>query len=1645
MLHRWIRQVKKWLDERRGVSLQVAFVTAGLTPRRSPRRRLYLEQLEDRLAPATGLTGGNQALMQSYGQLPISFEANVGQTDAQVQYLARGSGYALFLTSTGAVLNLQSQSSGEPGASATGVLLASSLPPVAYAPGSPMSFATTNVALAMNMVGANLQATVIGQDQLPGTSNYFIGNDATQWHTGITNYGQVAYQDVYPGVNLVYYGNQQQLEYDFVVAPGADPGSIHFAIQGADSISLDGQGDLVLSTALGDVVEHAPVIFQEINGTREAIAGEFVLLGQNEVGFQVGAYDSSLSLTIDPVLVYSTYLGGNVNDGAYALALDGSGNCYLTGATNSANFPTTTGAYQLTNKGYPDVFVSKMNATGTALIYSTYFGGSGGDWGTGIGIDVSGDAYIAGYTASTDLPVTAGALQSNYGGGNDDTFVAKFNASGSALSYSTYLGGSGADYPHGFAVDSAGNAYVVGLTTSSNFPTTTGALEASFNTALTNSGDGFVAKLNPTGSALVYGTYLGGSNSDVANAVAVDGSGNAYVTGGTSSTDFPTTAGAYQTVYRPNGDAFVVELNSVGTALVFGTYFGGPGGTFGEGGQAIALDGAGDVYIAGQTDSASSPTSAGALQTQYGSGNFDAFVSKFNATGTTLDFSTFLGGNGDDSAYGIAVDAAGDSFITGETSSTNFPVTANAYQANFGGGTNDAFVSALNPTGSALFFSTYFGGASGDSGNGIGLDSSGSFYVAGTTGSNNFPATPGAYQTTRVGTDKSADAFLAKFNVPLTLPDTTTTVTASVKGFPVSQSTYGTAVTFAATVSPAAGSAASTGGSVDFKEGSIDLGTIAANTVSGQNDIFTLVTTPTQLKVIQSNGGVNKITAVYSSGNDPVGSIGTLAGGMLVAPAPLTITAKTNTKNYDSTSSAAAAPMVSGLQGNDTVTGSAEVYSDANVGSSKTISISGYTINDGNGGQDYAVSVIPDSTGVINQAPLTISGLTTGSWSTPSAMVAVRIRSSTTLLANGLVLVVGGYAGGTSSTTQATAELYNPATNMWSAAASMATPRWMPGTTLLPNGKVLVVGGGATSGSALASAELYDPVTNTWSTAGNMSAGRWLPSTILLQNGKVLVAGGTFTTTAAQLYDPATNTWSSAGSLPLALQGQRAVLLPNGQVLVTGGEIPNEQYVASCELYNPTTNTWTSAAPMANIRSEHSITLLQNGQVLVAGGFTGSFVGTAISSAELYNPATNTWSSAGSLTVARARQAAVVLAGGQVLVMGGENTTGALASAELYAPSSNTWSAVAAMATSRDFLTSTLLPNGKVLVDGGNASSHPGNSQLFSPGPIPTAKNKVYDSTPAATLNLNSLVLSGVYSGDTVTLSTTGAIGTFVSKNVGTNISVTTSGFTIGGPQAGNYSLVQPTTTANITPAPLTVTATPNAKSYDGTTFAAGVPTVSGLLGSDTAIGLTEVYGDAHAGSSKTLSVSAYSINDGNSGNNYTVTTVSNTPGVIINPIDHFVLAPTTSSATAGVGFAMLIIAENASNQPVNYGGPVTLTSNDPQMNSEGTVMLSGGYAAAVVTLDTATSVGWTVTATVDTISTGSSALTVSAGAATDFLVTRSRHGNDRQCRQRHGQGAGRLRQYGDGLYRHCQVHQHRQWLYADQQLRFYWVWGGPG
>ena len=678
----------------------------------------------------------NLQVLRTYGKLPLSFEANQGQTDPQVKFLARGLGHTLFLTPTEAVLVFRNRSS------AVGNEL------------SERTDQTTNTqeqsqsVLRMQLTGANPNPKIVGLDELPGKSNYFIANDPKKWYTNIPHYAKIRYEEIYSGVGLVFYGNQRKLEYDFVIAPGADPSAITLAFEGADELRIDDQGNLILRTAGGTVIQKRPLVYQEIDGIPRFLTGRYVLKGRHRVGFSVPVYDPSKPLIIDPVLSYSTYFGGSNVDEGFAIAVDTAGNAYVTGSTSSANFPTSMGAFQTVFAGVKDVFVTKIDATGSALVYSTYLAGSLDDQGRGIAVDATGNAYVTGFTSSTNFP-TVNPLQSTNGGAYD-AFLAKIDSIGSTLVYSTYLGGSGYEifFSGGdIAVDPTGNAYVTGSTTSANFPTVS-PLQAAFGGGFS---DAFVTKVNATGSTLVYSTYLGGTSDDRGRGIAVDGTGNAYVTGTTFSADFPV-ATAFQVALGGDRDAFVTKLNAAGSSILYSTYV---GGSARDEGRNISVDFAGNAYVTGSTQSSNFPT-ASPLQASF-AGFFDAFVTKLNATGSSLVYSTYLGGGGDDRGQGITVDTAGNVYVTGFTGSDNFP-TASPFQATHGLGGLDAFLAKLNAAGSALVYSTYLGGNGNDEGRGIAVDGAGSAYVTGKTDSTDFP-TASPLQPVK---GSGIDAFIAK-------------------------------------------------------------------------------------------------------------------------------------------------------------------------------------------------------------------------------------------------------------------------------------------------------------------------------------------------------------------------------------------------------------------------------------------------------------------------------------------------------------------------------------------------------------------------------------------------------------------------------------------------------------------------------------------------------------------------------------------------------------------------------------------------------------------------------------------------------------------------------------------------------------------
>jgi len=909
-------------------------------------------------------TSNRASVAENYGKLPLSFEANHGQSDPRVKFLSRGSGYSLFLTDSSAVLALTRQD----GSSATHAGAKGNAPKPASA-----SQARKTDVVQMKLAGTNPDVHVAGADQLPGKVNYFIGNDPAKWRSNVSTYSKVQYAGVYPGVDLVYYGNQRQLEYDFVVAAGADPKPIRLEFAGAKKLKLTADGDLTISAANGEIAFHKPVLYQIKDGLRQPVEGRFSLLAKHAVGFALGYYDHAKPLVIDPVLSYSTYLGGSSGDLGTAIAVDSSGDAYVTGETSSSDFPVTTAAYQTVYySGNSSAFVTKLNPTGTSLLYSTYLGYSA--IGFGIAVDGSGDAYVTGQTSAEYFPVTTGAFQAvnnNSATNQTNAFITKLNPTGSALLYSTYLGGSGdqyvGDWGTAIAVDSSGDAYVTGLAVSDNFPVTAGAFQTVNKSSPNGNANAFVAKINPSGTALLYSTYLGGSATDEGNGIAVDASGDAYVTGLATSTNFPVTAGAFQTVASGiQGNAFVTKLNPAGTQLVYSTYLGGSGanGFYFDGlsvtdaGAAITVDSSGYAYVTGFSTSALFPVTAGAFQVLNNSaGGSNAFVTKVNLDGTALVYSTYLGGssplvaneygnNAGDSSYGISVDGSGNAYVTGEAYSNNFPVTSGAFQSanQAGTGYSNAFVTKLNPTGSALLYSTYLGGAGrqvdsfynySDLGNGIAVDGSGGAYVTGQAGSVNFPITAGAFQTTNHanGTTAGTNAFVAKLNL-----NTATTPTVTVTPSSSSITTV-EALTVTVDVAGASGDPTPTG-AVTLTGGGY---TSQATALSGGS---TTIDVPAGSLATGSDALTATYTPDSSSSSTYDSSTGT--SSVTVTTPPKTTPTVTVTPSASSITTAQALTVmvaVSGGSGNPTPTGSVTLTSGSYTSSATALSSGSASIN----------------------------------------------------------------------------------------------------------------------------------------------------------------------------------------------------------------------------------------------------------------------------------------------------------------------------------------------------------------------------------------------------------------------------------------------------------------------------------------------------------------------------------------------------------------------------------------------------------------------------------------------------------------------------------------------------------------------------
>lgn len=649
------------------------------------------------------------------------FVENHGQVQGPARYYVAGPGSVAYFEPTSVVLDRRPGAEGGPG-----------------------------VALRVDFPASRRPVTLVASEPLPVATHLYMGNEPDQWRSSVATYGEVRYRDVAPGADLVYKVVDGRLKYDVVIAPGADPAGVQIRYQGADRLEIAADGGLEIHTAAGVLREDRPYLYQERDGQRVEVRGGYRRVSRDVLGFWATGHDSRLPLVVDPGVTWSSFLGGSANDYPFRVAMATNGDIIIAGYTESDDYPVSSGAYQRTKNAGRDVMVTRMRGDGTGIVWSTFLGGAGVDHALAMAVDGSNNVFVAGNTHSTNFPVSTGAFRTTAGGGGDG-FVARFNSSG-GLVYSTYLGGVGSDIVNGIAVDASGVATVTGSTSSTNFPTTAGVVRRTLE-----SEDGFVTRVNSTGTQLVYSTLVGCPGSDQLLAVALDGQGQATVVGRTNSAAFPTTPG----VVEPSGDTFwdgiVVRLNSTATAYVYVTYLAGAG--YDEP-QAVAVDASGSAFVAGQTASPNFPISSGGYQRAKGGGTYDGFVVKLSPDARTLQYGTYLGGNGEEYLYGIALNTAGKAHIVGYGTSTNFPVTTGAHDSNPNGG-YDAFVSRLSASGSALEYSSYLGGGGLDCARSIALRSNGDAVVVGYTASTGFPVTGGSFDQSLSGGGTYYDGFVS--------------------------------------------------------------------------------------------------------------------------------------------------------------------------------------------------------------------------------------------------------------------------------------------------------------------------------------------------------------------------------------------------------------------------------------------------------------------------------------------------------------------------------------------------------------------------------------------------------------------------------------------------------------------------------------------------------------------------------------------------------------------------------------------------------------------------------------------------------------------------------------------------------------------
>lgn len=670
-------------------------------------------------------------------KLPLSFVANNGQEDSRAHFTTSLKNRRIFFSSdriTLVELEPIEESIPEP----------DDFPSPITEPDEPRN----GVALELSFTNANASLAPEGISQLPGHHHFYRGNDSTKWNNGVAHYKELRYPGVWDGVDLELSGSKDGLKMNWLLDSPDRVSSIRLHWTGADSLEIDSTGNLLVHHALGTLTDLAPIAYQEIEGERKPVGCVYRLYGSFDLGFELmGSYMDNVPIVIDPILPYTTYLGGSLTDQCRGIAVDTQGCAHVVGDTTSIDFPVTPGAFQTTNAGVSNVFVTKFSSDGSSLIYSTYLGGSGTDLGYAIALDAQDCSYVTGQTASANFPITPGAFQTTAGG----IFVTKLAVDGDSLIYSTFLGSGGTGF--GIAVDSQGCSYVTGQ--GGTIPTTPGAFQTTLTAPVGSVG--FITKFSVDGSDLIYSTYLYGNGNGYCQGIALDAYDYAYVTGITNASNFPVTPGAFQTTLTSNA-VTVTKLAIDGSSLAYSTFL---SGSTSDVARNITVDSQGCAYVTGRTASADFPVTPNAFQTTYGGGSDDVFLTKLSPGGNSLIGSTFLGGDLHDDGFGVALDEYGHAYVTGHTQSSNFPITPNVISSALEGA-SDAFISIFSSDLTNLIVSYYLGGSGGETGWGIALGPEGEVYTAGVTSSPNFPVTSGAYQTTLNGI---SDAYVTRTGI----------------------------------------------------------------------------------------------------------------------------------------------------------------------------------------------------------------------------------------------------------------------------------------------------------------------------------------------------------------------------------------------------------------------------------------------------------------------------------------------------------------------------------------------------------------------------------------------------------------------------------------------------------------------------------------------------------------------------------------------------------------------------------------------------------------------------------------------------------------------------------------------------------------